>query len=264
MSRLHRRVYPSIIIALLTAWSFLILAAPPFGAASSSPYSLIIPQTGQVQTSLLSTKVGQDSHPVDPSSRFSRVILSNQAQPTRDSLPTLSSFARQVDDGRELIVREVYVPEVLALPVVQQPIGKNTYVSESLGTITQFQMAALNNVIGLLAHNYLSGSLFSKLEIGQDVYAVMGNGAVHRFKITGIHKFQKKAPANPNSSYVELKTGKQLSMPQVFRRFYQGDHRIVFQTCLEKNGNLVWGMVFIQAEPAPAPILTLYRGLNLH
>jgi hypothetical protein len=257
MSPLHHRLHPLLNIALLTAWIFQIFLALSLSSTKSTPFSPLLPATGP------SWKISQEDQTLNPSSRYSQLLLSAQPGLDRESLPTLSEFASHVRDGRELAVRGVYVPDVLALPVVQQPLGNITYVSESLGTVTQFQLAALYNVIGLLAHNYLSGDLFSKLEIGQDVYAVMGNGTIHRFAITSIHKFQKIVPSNPNSSYIDLNTGKQLSMRQVFSRFYQGGHRIIFQTCLEKNGSLIWGLMFIQADPVQIPIITFNRGLYL-
>lgn len=253
----HRRFHPLLNFALLTAWVLQIFSAPSFSTAKTRQNPSLLPSTGP------SWKISDSDQTVDPSSRYSRLILSTQPELAYKTLPALNKFARQVSDGRELAVRGVYVPDVLALPVVQQPLGKNTFVSESLGTVTQFQLAALYNVIGLLAHNYLSGDLFSKLEVGQDVYVVMGNGSIQRFQVTSIHKFQKKFPSNPNSSYIDLNTGKQLSMRQVFRRFYQGEHRIIFQTCLEKNGNLIWGLLFVQAEPVQVPITTFNRNFIL-
>lgn len=257
MLPLHRRFRPFLNFALLTAWVFQIFSVPSLSTARTRHFPSLLLSTGS------GWKISESDQTVDPSSRYSRLILSTQPELAHKAVPTLNEFARQVSDGRELAVRGVYVPDVLALPVVQQPLGKDTFVSDSLGTVTQFQLAALYNVIGLLAHNYLSGDLFGKLEVGQDVYAVMGNGSIHRFQVTSIHKFQKKFPSNPNSSYIDLDSGKQLSMRQVFRRFYQGKHRIIFQTCLEKNGNLIWGLLFVQAEPVQVPITTFKRNLIL-
>ena len=70
----------------------------------------------------------------------------------------------------------MYIPDVLALPVVQQPAGDAGYVSDHDNEATQFAMASQYGNIGLLAHNYLSGRLFSRLAIGEEVRLVYGDG----------------------------------------------------------------------------------------
>ena len=66
-------------------------------------------------------------------------------------------------------LRKVHVAGVLTLPVIQQPHGNAGYVSPLDGEITQFGMAAQFGNVGLLAHNHLSGRLFSQLAVGQEV-----------------------------------------------------------------------------------------------
>ena len=69
-----------------------------------------------------------------------------------------------MQSGEANTLRGVYVPNVLALPIVQQPADKPYYVSNHNGEATQFSIASQYGNIGLLAHNNLSGRFFSQLE----------------------------------------------------------------------------------------------------
>lgn len=79
------------------------------------------------------------------------------------TLPNFADFSESVQTREVEVLRGVYVPNVLALPVVQQPADQPYYVSNRDGEATQFSMAARYGNIGLLAHNTLSGRLFSGL-----------------------------------------------------------------------------------------------------
>ncbi len=75
-------------------------------------------------------------------------------------LPSFADFIRSVQSGEADVLRGVYVPNVLALPVVQQPENKPYSVSSHDGEATQFSVASRYGSIGLLAHNNLSGRFF--------------------------------------------------------------------------------------------------------
>jgi hypothetical protein len=168
---------------------------------------------------------------------------------SRDHLPSLRKFVTRVENGQDRIVRGVYVPGFLALPVVQQPGGNGGYVSGKADTLTQFQLAARYDVIGLLAHNFLSGKEFFRLKDGLQVMVVRGDGSIDRYRITGVREFQKVSPGSNWSHYIDLKTGERLTTYQVFSQYYQGEHHLTFQTCLERDGIETWGLRFVVAEP---------------
>src|SRR5512139_396553 len=84
------------------------------------------------------------------------------------TLPGFADFSESVQNGEADILRGVYVQNVLALPVVQQPADQPYYVSSRDGELTQFSLVSRYGNIGLLAHNTLSGSLFSGLAPGQE------------------------------------------------------------------------------------------------
>ena len=168
---------------------------------------------------------------------------------SRQQLPTLNNFVNNLIDGQPKSVRGVYVPGFLALPIVQQPSGNTGFVSEQPGTATQFQLADRYGVIGLLAHNYLSGAEFYSLVEGLQVLLVNGDGSLQKYQITEINEYQKLTPGSNWSHYINLETGERLTTYQVFTQYYQGEHHLTFQTCLERDGLDTWGLRFVVAEP---------------
>jgi hypothetical protein len=165
------------------------------------------------------------------------------------SLPSFADFSRSVQNGDANVLRGVYVPDVLALPIVQQPEGYPYYVSNHNGEATQFSIASQYGNIGLLAHNTLSGKFFSRLSVGQQVRLVYGDGKVEYFVIASMLRFQASEPESISSSFRNLDRDETLSAGELFSRAYDGERRLVFQTCIEANGNTSWGRLFIVALP---------------
>jgi hypothetical protein len=165
------------------------------------------------------------------------------------ALPSFADFSRSVQNGKANVLRGVYVPDVLALPVVQQPEDRPYYVSNRNGETTQFSMASQYGNIGLLAHNTLSGKFFSRLSVGQPVHLVYGDGRVETFVVTEVLRFQASDPASISSSFYNLDEDETLSSVEMFNRAYGGARHLVFQTCIEASGNPSWGRLFIVAMP---------------
>jgi hypothetical protein len=201
---------------------------------------------------LLST---QTLLPVTSGEFASLISVIHLPPPTTDSwssrgqLPSLNKFVARVENGQKNTVSGVYVPGFFALPVVQQPSGNSGYVSGKPETVTQFQLAARYNVLGFLAHNYLSGTEFFRLLEGLQVVVVKGDGSLDRYRITAIDEYQKVTPGSNWSQYIDLETGERLTTYQVFGQYYQGEHHLTFQTCLARDGIETWGLRFIVAEP---------------
>lgn len=166
------------------------------------------------------------------------------------SFISLEDFNRGIRGGNPGVIRGVYVEDVLALRVVQQPSDDPAFVSSAIGTATQFGMAGANGVTGLLAHNYASGDLFSKLEDGHKVHVSYGDGTVKDYRVNRILRFQALEPNNPHSDFVNLETGEKLTAAGLFSQVYTGGHRVTFQTCIQKGDEDAWGRLFIMAEPA--------------
>jgi len=177
-------------------------------------------------------------------SPINHITLGNKALP-----PDFTGFIKMVENGNGGVLSGVYIPNVLALPVVQQPVDDAGYVSSHDDEATQFAMASQYGNIGLLAHNYLSGRLFSRLSVGEEVRLVYGEGRVEYFVITEVLRYQALEPNSQWSSFRSLDNYDVLSAEQMFKRAYAGDHHVTLQTCIASNGNSSWGRLFVIAIP---------------
>jgi hypothetical protein len=166
-------------------------------------------------------------------------------------LPSLADFKTAVTNGQANALRGVYVQDVLAKRIVQQPQDNPGFVSQMDGVVTQFSLAAMYNVVGLLAHNNLAGASFPDLAIGQRVQLIYGDGRVSEYEIDKISRFQALQPNSGNSNFVDLDTHIVYTASQIFAMFYEGGDHVTFQTCIFKDGNLSWGRLFVTAVPAP-------------
>jgi len=167
------------------------------------------------------------------------------------ALPNFIDFVKQVQNGKANVLRGVYVPNVLALPVAQQPTDDPNYVSSKEGEATQFSTASQYRNVGLLAHNNLSGRSFSQLALGQEVRLVYGDGKVENFIVTEILHFQALQPKSVSSIFRSVKSNEVLSAQQMFNRVYSGARHVTFQTCIKANGSWNWGRLFVVAMPIP-------------
>ena len=154
--------------------------------------------------------------------------------------------------GQPHVLSRVHVAGVLALGVVQQPVGDTGFVSSADDVATQFATAAKYGNIGLLAHDYLAGRSFSQLVIGETVRLIYRDGEVEDFVVSEVLRFQALQPENPWSSLRNLDNHALMTAGQVFTRVYAGKHHVTFQTCIEKLGNFSWGRLFVLAMPAGA------------
>ena len=165
------------------------------------------------------------------------------------TLAAITEFVASIKDGNGNLIRGLYAANRFALKVIQQPVNDYSFVSTREGEVTQFQLAAKYGTIGFLAHNFLSGSFFSKLELGDVIQVVYGDGRVDQFKIQKILQYQALQPTSPKSQFVNLSGGQVISAAQLFKEVYSNKDQLVLQTCLEKNGVDTWGRVFLIAKP---------------
>jgi hypothetical protein len=174
------------------------------------------------------------------------------AQPAveeKSAFISLEDFRKGVSDGSTKTIRGVYVQDVMALRVVQQPANQPAFVSAAQGVITQFGMANSNGVTGLLAHNFAAGKNFSGLAQGDLVNVVYGDGEVKTYQVSQIMRFQALQPKSPNSDFLNLDTNEQLTAAGLFSQVYTGSHHVTFQTCIQQGSEDAWGRLFILASP---------------
>lgn len=167
-----------------------------------------------------------------------------QAAASSASLDTFTASLKK-SDASQLV--GVFVQNVMAVRVVQQ--SSDNYVSTSSGTVTQFGLASQFGSIGLLAHNYLSGSNFSKLGSGTEIVLVFGDGSTKRYQVSAVKKYQALSPTDPYSDFINVDNpDSTLTSSEVFNETY-GAGGLVLQTCISKNGNSSWGRLFVIASP---------------
>jgi hypothetical protein len=164
-------------------------------------------------------------------------------------LPLFPIFVSQLKNGQSGQLRGVYIPEILAATVVQQPKENNGFVSSRQNTVTQFGLASRFGSTGLLAHNNLAGASFSQLEPGQKIYLVYGDGEVSTFTVSEILRYQALSPKSISSKFIDLKTNDILKASEVFSNVYDRPEQVIFQTCIANGEELSWGRLFVIAEP---------------
>jgi hypothetical protein len=174
--------------------------------------------------------------------------VDTQAAADGTNLVSLSEFSNAVQDGKNL-VRGVYVDDLMALRVMQQPNGNNGFVSTVAGVATQFRLAEKYGTIGLLAHNYAAGIHYSKVKIQDTITIVYGDGTMKKFVVTSIVKYQALSPNSATSSFVDLASGDTVSATKLFETIYTGKPHLVLQTCIAVDQELSWGRLFVIAEP---------------
>lgn len=180
-----------------------------------------------------------------------------QAQEPENTIPNISSFIESVIDGNPDTLRGIYVHGLMAYPITQQPYGNPGYVSSDANAVTQFSIASEVGNIGLLAHNYLAGADFSGLKAGDVITLVYGDGHTQNFYVEEILQYQATSPLSPYSNFIDLNTQEYLTAEGLFNKVYRGDFRVTLQTCIEKDGDLSWGRLFIVAKPISEKYLDL-------
>ncbi len=164
--------------------------------------------------------------------------------------PEFDSFVERIKNGNAEQVVGIYIENVLALRVVQQPPDDPNYVSNVKGVATQFALAyQVAGNVGLLAHNYLSGALFFDIKNGNIAQLVYGDGRVDEYEVTDYHEYQALTPDSPTSDFLDLSTGETLSASDLFNRIYTGEHHLVFQTCIAQDNIDTWGRLFVLSFP---------------
>lgn len=167
----------------------------------------------------------------------------------------LEAFVESVKDGNAASLRGVYVPNVMAFAVEQQPAGYPGYVSEADSVVTQFSIAAEVGNVGLLAHNTHAGAFFSNIQQGNLIVLVYGDGHTETFMAQSIQRYQALDPYNPYSQFKDLDAQTTLTAEDLFNKVYRGDYHLTLQTCIENNGNASWGRLFIVAVPVDNALL---------
>jgi hypothetical protein len=146
---------------LFPAWIILLISLG-FGAINKAE------PTAEIKINTKGTEA-QQIYTIEPEDRvaFSIYIpiVFNVEPQYYIKLPSLESFAESLDNGQNEIIRGVYVNDVLALRVIQQPDGDPNFIDDAQDVANQFGAAAQFGTIGLLAHNDRAGRYFYNVRL---------------------------------------------------------------------------------------------------
>ena len=175
------------------------------------------------------------------------------------STPRLQAFVHSVMNGNPAQVVGIFVPGGFSHPIVQQPTDQPVYVSTIPDQVTQYGLPSKFGAVGLLAHNNLAGGDFYQLAAGQRFLLVYGDGSIRSFTIRTIEKYRALDPENPYSNFVDaLAPGPEITSNELFQRIYTKTGEVVFQTCIDEDGDPSWGRMFITAQPDAIPAISGY------
>lgn len=166
------------------------------------------------------------------------------------ALLTLNEFIGQVKIGDTRVLSGIYIPGILAAPVVQQPKGRSDFVSPWQNTVTQFSLASSFGSTGLLAHNYLAGEAFELLQKGQDIQLIHGDGTISNFTVTEVLRYQALDSDSTTSRFLDPKTNTSITSTELFTRVYIRSGQVILQTCIQADGDPSWGRLFVIAAPS--------------
>jgi hypothetical protein len=176
-------------------------------------------------------------------------------------IPTIDEFIASLTYSSPDQVVGLYVPKMIAVPVVQQPPNNLAFVSNLPDVVTQFRLADLYGSKGFLAHNTDVGKSFFDLELGKQIFLVFGDKSFQTFIVSELLSFQALSPKSPYSrfQYVDNPNAT-ISTVELFHRIYSRSGRIILQTCIEAYGDPYWGRYFVVAVPT---VDLQYTGLRL-
>lgn len=181
-------------------------------------------------------------------------IFSNDIQ-----TESLQTFIDSVTNGDPNTVVGVYIPQTIALPVAQQPAGNAGFVTRQPELTTQFQLAEQYGTIGILAHNDLAGAQFSNIQMGHYAVVIYGDGREEYFLIEEIEKYQALSPTSTYSDFRNLENNEKMTASQLFSHIYGPGDRLVFQTCMDAEGNPSWGRMFIIGKPVSPQVISFIQ-----
>lgn len=159
------------------------------------------------------------------------------------------AFIDQVTNGNSEQVTGLWLPNLTGLVVVEQPTGQTGFVSDQPDRVTHFQLAADYGSMGLLAHSYLAGAFFNKLDLNQIITIIYGDGSTVKYRVTEIRQYQALDPDNVLTDFSAIDDGgKKISQEDLFYEIYNHPGRLILQTCIIFNNDNLWGRKFVIAS----------------
>jgi hypothetical protein len=177
---------------------------------------------------------------------------------TTTTIEPLEDFVESVKNGQPNAVVGIYIPDVIAYPVNQQPKDDAGFVTRQPNQVTQFSLASQYGTVGILAHNDLAGATFSNIDQKEYAIVVFGDGHLEYYVIDEFQRYQALSPTSTFSDFINLDgSNERLTANQLFNRIYAPGGRLVLQTCIDAFGDASWGRLFIIAEPVTEQVVSV-------
>jgi hypothetical protein len=136
------------------------------------------------------------------------------------------------------------------LLIAGQPGGSIGYVSNMPGVVTNFQQAEKLGSTGLIAHNYLSGEEFFGLEVGDRIMiSDERTDEIIEYQVIDVEQYQALQTTSIHSKFKNLENDEIISAHQLSQAIYGQAGHLILQTCIENEGDLEWGRLFVIAAP---------------
>lgn len=133
----------------------------------------------------------------------------------------------------------------ISLKITGEFRKRGDHITTKDGEATFFSMAYQYGSMGILAHNSFAGKHFSGIDVGETLNVEDKDGGRALFDVWEIHRFQALTPKSPYSDFIDLETDRKHSAAELFHMMYNEDNPLVLQTCIEKDGDINWGRMFI-------------------
>jgi hypothetical protein len=242
-----------VFLLTLLAWVSLILAGCLTHAGDGDPTEVNMQpvtsaQPGEETSILRETSTTPDATSTPEVTATATATSTPLPTPTPLPPPFFDTLVESLTNGNAWQVVGVYVEDLLALRVVQQPASDPAYVSTLPNTATYFAMVTqVTGNTGLLAHNYLAGIYYFDLVPGQVVVLIYGDGRTEEYMVSEMQEYQALNPNSPTSNFVDLASGETLSSTDLFYMVYGGSARTTLQTCIAQGNEPSWGRLFVIA-----------------
>ena len=163
--------------------------------------------------------------------------------------PSISEFAFEISSNpSSASLSGIYVENILADRIVQQPIGNPGYVSNEEDTVTQFSMATHFGTIGILAHNTAAGAAFFELELDDVIYLVQSSGKLQSFIVKEIQEYQAIWPNNTYSDFFDLRDPSSLISAQTLFLIHTAGAEFSFFKPVSKTAGIRAGEGFLLSQ----------------
>lgn len=162
---------------------------------------------------------------------------------TNAVVPTLGEFVKKCAKPGDVTLVCVHSDGVLALKLAW---GNNQQVPNDSKTALLWDYGWNNDVVGIVAHNYLAGKLFYLLDVGSQLHIIWSDGTVETYEIDTVDRWRDNGQSLTFSPWDGGDAIKNEALSDVYFSRGNDRDRLVLMTCLTKGKKKI-GVVFYTA-----------------